>query len=182
MRLLWIALLGLTALCGASNDYLTAQRKVDEISSERLRAGTRVTLSMGEINAWVAAEAPDGVRNTKLWVTSPGTAVGSALIDFAKLERSQGGQPGWLMTKLLEGERPVKVTARIHSGGGQATVLVDSVEVGGMQIDGKTLQFLIENFLMPMYPDAAVGRPFDLGHRIERLDVRPEGVAVAIGR
>jgi len=49
-------------------------------------------------------------------------------------------------------------------------------------IDGKTLQFLIDNVLLPLYPDTAIGRPFDLGHRIERLDVQPGGVTVAIGR
>ncbi len=178
MRLLWTALLGLAALGGASNDYLSAKRKFDEISSDRLRPGTRVTLSLGELNAWVAEEAPGGVRNTRLAVTAPGVAAGSALVDFAKLERSQGGQPGWLMSKLLEGERPVRVTARIRSGGGQATVDVDRVEIAGVQIDGRTLDFLIRNFLLPMYPEAAIGRPFDLGHRIDRLEVQPAAVTV----
>ncbi len=31
-----------------------------------------------------------------------------------------------------------------------------------------------------MYPDAAVGRPFELGHRIEKLDVEPASVGVLI--
>ena len=123
-----------------------------------------------------------GVRNTKVPLSSESMAQGSAMIDFARLERSQGRQPGWLMSMLLEGEHPVSVTARIRSGGGEATVDVDRVEIGGMQIDGKTLQFLIENFLLPMYPDAAIGRSFEMGHRIERLDVQPAGVTVAIGR
>jgi len=182
MRVLWLILAGLTALRGASSDYFSAQHKFDAIASDRLRPGARVTLSLGELNAWVAEEAPGGVRNTRLAVSAPGTAVGSALIDFDKLERSEGRQPGWIMSKLLEGERPVRVTARIHSGAGQATVLVDRVEISGVAIDGKTLQFLIDNVLLPLYPDAAIGRPFDLGHRIERLDVQPGGVTVAIGR
>jgi hypothetical protein len=182
MRLVSAMLLGLVIVTGAPNDYLSAQRKFDEISSDRLRPGTRVILSLGELNAWVAQEAPSGVRNTRLAVTGPGTAQGSALIDFARLERSQGREPGWLMSKLLEGEHPVSVTARIRSGGGEATVDVDRVEIGGVQIDGKTLQFLIENFLLPMYPDAAIGRSFEMGHRIERLDIQPAGVTVAIGR
>lgn len=181
-RLLWTVLAGLAALRGASNDYLSAQHKFDEISSERLRPGTRITLSMTELNAWVAQEAPGGVRNTRLTVTGPGVAVGSALIDFAKLERSQGRQPGWLMSHLLDGEHPVKVTARVRSGGGEATVDVDRVEIAGMQIDGRTLQFLIENFLLPMYPDAAVGRSFEMGHRIDKLDLQPAGVTVAIAK
>ena len=182
MRVFWVVLAALLSLRGASNDYLSAQRKFDEISSDRLRAGSRVTLTMTELNAWVAGEAPDGVRNTRLSVTTPGTAVGSALIDFARLERGQGRQPGWIMSKLLQGERPVRVTARIRTGGGQATVDVERVEIGGLQIDGKTLDFLIENFLLPMYPEAAVGRPFELGHRMDRLEIQPSGVTVAIGR
>jgi hypothetical protein len=33
-----------------------------------------------------------------------------------------------------------------------------------------------------MYPDAVVGRPFDLGHHIQALDVQPRAVGVVIGR
>jgi hypothetical protein len=182
MRLLWTVLVGLAAASGASNDYLSAQRKFDELSGDRLRPGTRVVLSLAELNAFVTAEAPGGVRNTKVAVTAPGVAVGSALIDFAKLERSQGRHPGWLMSKLLEGEHPVNVTAHIRSSRGQATVDLDRVEIGGVEIDGNTLDFLIKNFLLPMYPEAAIGRPIELGHRIDRLDVQPGGVAVMIGR
>jgi hypothetical protein len=106
---------------------------------------------------------------------------GSALIDFAKVRRSQGHAPGWLMSKLLEGERPVSVTARIASAGGQATVDVQTVQISGVEIDGGTLDFLIQTFLLPLYPNAMVGRPFALGHRMEKIDVQPAGVVVTIG-
>jgi hypothetical protein len=109
-------------------------------------------------------------------------ATGTAMINFAQLERSQGKQPGWLMSKFLEGERPVVVTARIRSAGGRATVDVQRVEISGIAIDGKTLDFLIQNFLLAMYPDAVVGRPFELGHRIDRLNITPSAVGVVIGR
>jgi hypothetical protein len=59
---------------------------------------------------------------------------------------------------------------------------VQKVEISGMEIDGRTLDFLIQNVLLPLYPDAAVGRPFELGHHIERLDVQPGAVRVVIGR
>ena len=45
-----------------------------------------------------------------------------------------------------------------------------------------TLDFLVQNVLIPLYPDAAVGKPFDLGHRIEQVNVRPAGVSILIGR
>src|SRR5258708_6009560 len=90
-------------LAVAGNEYFSAKQKFDSIEGGRLRAGAHVTLSYPELTAWVEKEAPRGVRNPNLRVTERDVATGTALIDFAKLERSQGRQPGWLMTKLLEG-------------------------------------------------------------------------------
>jgi hypothetical protein len=86
------------------------------------------------------------------------------------------------MSKLLDGDRTVSVTAHIHSAGGRATVDIQRVEISGIAVDGRTLDFLIQNILLPLYPDAVVGRPFELGHRIEKVDVGPAAVDVLIGR
>lgn len=177
---LMATLLAAIAFSPAEN-YDTAKHKFDLIDSDHLRSGARVTLTARELNAYVAHEAPPGVRNTKLEIVSPGIATGSALIDFGQVRRAQGHPPGWLMSKLLNGERPVSVTARIVSSNGHATVEVQRVEVSGVQIDGKTLDFLIQNLLLPMYPSAIVDRPFELGHRIDRLDIQPAAVGVFIG-
>jgi len=182
-RLLWIApVLFVGALAADFSQYTSARQKFDQIETGSLRPGTRVTLSPQELDAYVAHEAPAGVRNPHLLLPSPGIATGTALIDFGKLRRAQGHAPGWLMSKILDGERPVSVTARIRSAGGQATVDVQQVSISGMQIDGQMLDFLIQNFLLTLYPDAAVGRPFELGHRIERVDVARGGVGVVIGK
>jgi hypothetical protein len=109
-------------------------------------------------------------------------AAGTAIVDFGEIRRGQGKPPGWLLSKLLDGQRPVSVTARIASARGQATVTVERVEINGVSIDGKALDFLIESFVVPLYPTAAVDRPFQLGDRIERLDVQPSGVGVLIGK
>jgi len=120
------------------------------------------------------------VRDPQLRATARDLATGAALVDFGKLERTAGRQPGWLMSKLLDGERPVSVTARIRSSAGRATVDIQRVEISGIVIEGRTLDFLIENFLLPMYPDAVIGKPFELGHGIDRIDVSPSAVAVLI--
>jgi hypothetical protein len=165
----------------AADDYATAKQKFDQIAGERLRPGTRVTLTPRELDAYAAREAPDGVRNPRLELQQ-GIARGNALVDFGKVRRAQGYEPSWIMSKLLDGERPVSVTARIRSANGKATVDVQRVEVSGVVIDGKMLDFLIQNFLLAMYPDAVVGRAFELGHRIDRLDIQPGAVAVIIGK
>ena len=86
------------------------------------------------------------------------------------------------MSKILEGERPVRVTAAITSGGARATVDVQKVEISGIPIEGAVLDYLIRNYLLAVYPQAKVGEPFTLGHRIERLEIRPSAVGVVIGR
>jgi hypothetical protein len=170
-------------LWGSYAEYLSADRKFKLIEADRLRRGSRVTLTKGELNAWVQQEVtlsfPAGVRDARLELT-PGAAVGSALIDFGKIRRAQGKPPGWLMSKILDGERPVEVAASIRSGGGQATVDVQSVKISGVVIEGRVLEFLIHNYLIPNYPDAKVGQPFELSHRIDRLDIKPSAVDVVI--
>ena len=183
LRLRWaILLLCLAAPGAAPDDYLSAKRKFDSIESDRLKAGSRVELSVRELDAYAEREVPEGVRNPRLQLVAPGMATGTAMMDFGKLRRALGYQTGWLMSKLLDGDRPVSVTARIRSAGGRATVALQRVEISGLVVAGRTLDFLIENVLRPLYPDAVVGRPFELGHRIERLDVGPAAVAVLIGR
>jgi hypothetical protein len=172
-------------LAAAYGDYESVQRKFGLIESHRLARGTRVELTARELNAWVERQAPllapGGVRNPHVTL-GQATAEGSALVDFGKLRRAQGYRPGWLMARLLDGEREVRVAARIRSAGGQATVDVERVEISGVVLDGPALQFIIQNFVVPMYPNAAVGQPFELGHRIERLEVQTVAVGVVIGR
>ena len=182
-RPLWvISLLIAGALGAAYSDYDSIKRKLDSIESDQVRPGSRVELSPRELNAYAEHEAPAGVRNPRIQILSNEVASGTALVDFGKLERSQGRQPGWLMSKLLDGERPVSVTVRIRSSGGRATVDVQRVQISGLTIDGGTLDFLIQNIRLAMYPTAVVGRPFEMGHRIERIDVAPGAVRVLISR
>jgi hypothetical protein len=177
-----ILLLGLATLGAAPNDYLSAKQKFDSIESGRLKAGSRVELSIRELDAYAEHEVPNGVRNPRLQLPAPGVATGVAMVDFGKLRRALGYQTNWLMSKLLDGDRPVSVTAQIRSAGGRATVDLQRVEISGVAVDGRTLDFLMQNIFLPLYPEAVVGRPFELGHHIEKLDVEPAAVAVLIGR
>jgi hypothetical protein len=172
----------LCALIGmAAEDYASMRRKLDQIEADRAPRGARVSFTLRELNAFAAHEVPDGVRNPKL-VLGQGTATGTALVDFLKVRKAQGYQPGWLISKLLDGERPVTVTVAVRSGQGNATIEVKRADVGGISVDGSTLDFLIQNFVIPMYPDVALGRPFELGHGVERMDIAAGGVTLAISK
>jgi hypothetical protein len=172
-------------LFSAAGGWVATQRKMDLIEKEGLRPASRVSFPAAELNAWIRHEAArtlaEGVRDPVVELGT-GTATGSALIDFSKLRRAQGEPPGWLMERLLDGERPVRVVAAWRSGGGKATVDVQSVEISGVTISGPVLDFLIRDYVLPNYPGARIGEPFELGHRIERIGVRPAAVDVLIGR
>src|SRR5436309_1939758 len=182
----WVLLGLLIPLLGSpSSDYLSIKRKFDLIESDKLRPGSRVSLTSRELNAFVVNEVAEfdgqGVRDPKLELGND-SATGTALIDFLKLRQAAGKPSGWVMTKLLAGERPVRVTARIKSGSGRAVVDVERVEISGVTIDGKMLDYLIQHYLIPQFPEAKVGQPFELAHHIDRLEVTPDAVGVVLGR
>jgi hypothetical protein len=179
-----ITLLLVAATAAAADDaYQSAAQKIDLIEQDKAAPGSRIWLSLAELNAYVRTEArkavPQGVRNGVLELGN-GTATGSALVDFLKIRELKGAAPNLILTWLLTGEKPVRVTARIQSGQGRATVFVEEVDVSGVKASGAVLDFLIANFLLPLFPDAKIGTPFKLEHGMERFEISPGGVNVLI--
>jgi len=184
MRRALISGLVFVAVAAAADDaYQSAARKFALIEDDRAAAGSRIYFSLKELNAYAAVESlkvvPKGLRNPRLEL-GQGSATASGLVDFLKVRESKGPPPNLLLAWFLSGERPVRVKGRIQSGRGRATVYLDEVRISGVTASGAVLDFLIENFFLPFYPTAIIGRPFDLKHRMERFDVTPSGVNVII--
>lgn len=150
--------------------------KLDRIRSGQVQPGSSVVFTAHELNVWVAGEvpryAPRGVRNTRLDLQK-GTVEASASIDFLKVRQTHGVETSWLIAKLIEGEHPVRVNARIQSGGGKAAVYLKRVEISGISVSGSTLDFLINNFFRPLFPDAKINQPFGLEDNVERIEIHP---------
>ena len=165
--------------------YEGARRKLDLIENLKVAPGATVMFSPAEIGAWARVRVPEivpqGLRDQRVELLADG-ANGSAKIDFLKLRHAQGQSTNWLTTKLIEGERDVKVSVRLQSGGGKLTVYLTRVQIGAAVASGMVLDVLLKNFFMPLYPDAHINEAFDLDYRIERIDVRPTGVRVTIKR
>jgi hypothetical protein len=177
-------LLAAVALVSPADNAASARRKIELIQQDWAAPGSTVAFTPDELNAYIREEAakvaPEGVRDPRI-VPGNGRATGYAFIDFAKLRESQGEPMPWLLAKIFGGERRVRVDARIRSGKGRATVFVERVEISGIVIRGSTLQWLIRNVLWSYYPDAKVGKPFELAHNIERIEVTHARVSVMIG-
>lgn len=173
-----------TLLAGAGPEAASLQRKLESIEDEKLPPGSKVVLTSREINAYLAElmqrETAGGLRNSKV---SLGTnrAEGSATADFVKLQTGKGRPPGFFLSLLLRGEHDLAVRVRGKSGGGTAQIDIEEVSIDGLVIRGRTLELLLEYYLIPRVPDIKIGQPFELRHNVERFDTTPDGVTLLIG-
>lgn len=156
--------------------------KLSSLAGGQVTPGSAILLRPDEIDALVQTRVADrlhGIRSAKV-VLGTGSATASALIDFTKIMAEEGQPLNPVAARLFQGERPVRVVARIASAGGKATVTPTRVEVSGVAATGPALDFLVKTFLLPLFPEVKIGEPFDLGFGIDHLDVRPDGVHIAI--
>jgi len=180
---LWLAIAGVAAATLAEST--SAERKFQRLESGRVLPGSRIDFTPGELNSWTRDQArarvSQSVSNLRLEFAA-GRVTGRADVDFVKLRQAFTGEPpGWLMQNLFAGVRPVVVTARIQSAHGRARVDVDRVEVSGVPIEGSALDFLIDNFVRPQFPDARVSQWFHLSYHVDHFTVGPSGVSVFVG-
>lgn len=176
-------ILAASTLVAADPLYESAQRKLDALEARQIPRGSSVTFTPQEIEAWarvkVPETVPEGMRDERVELGQD-VATGYATVDFLKMRQAKGQQPNWFMQKLLEGERPLKVSIRLESGGGRCIVHLTRVEISNVSANATVLDFLIKTFFMPLYPDAKINEPFDLDYDMDRIDIRPRDIRVTI--
>ena len=155
-------------------------QKFADIEMEKLRPGTRVVMPAAEWNTWVRSQLPTGVHNPKI-VLGNGRLTASADVDFAEVQHASGEPPNWFVQNLLRGQHPVSATARIQSHDGTGRVDIERAEVGGFSVQGRVVDWLIDQYVRPTHPDAQTGMLFDFVHGIDHLEVTPAAVTVVIG-
>lgn len=182
-RSILLLFLAISASPAADPRAASVTRKLDIIESGKAKPGSVFIFPAPDLNAWVrvkAAEAvPEGLRQPRLELGN-NTATGYALIDFLKVRHGAGVETNWLVAKIIQGEKPVKAVARIQSARGRATVHLQRVEIGGLAVSGATLDFLIQTFLKPLYPNAKIDEPFELADRIDHFEITPTEARVYI--
>jgi hypothetical protein len=183
MRPLFVLALAAVAPLFASDAIVErALNKLDLIESGRAKRGSVIVFTPAEMNAWAGARVPamyQGIRNPSVELGS-GAASGFAFVDFLKLRQGEGLQTNSLLARLIEGERPLKVSIRLESAGGRATAYLTRLELSGVAVTGTALDFLVNQFFLHLFPDAKVNKPFDLPDNVDRIDIRPDGVRVTI--
>jgi hypothetical protein len=184
-RALILVLAGAAALQAADPLAASVARRLDLIESGKAKPGAVFHFTPVELNAWVRVKAPgiihDGFRDPQLQLGN-GTASASARIDFVRVRHAEGIETNWLVAKLIQGEKLVTARATIESAHGRATVHIVRVEIGGLAVTGAPLEFLVQNFLLPFYPDAKIDEPFELAGNVDRIVVTPAEALVYMQR
>jgi hypothetical protein len=179
-----ILLLG-AAISFAADPLTSARQKFDSLDEGTAKRGSVVEFSPAEVNAWardkISQVVPEGIRNPSVTLGTD-TASAFLLVNFLQMRHAKGKETGRLMALMLNGERPLKVDARIASASGRCTVFLTRVELSGVVLSGATLDFVIQNFFRPLYPEAHINEPFDLADNIDRIDFRPAGIRVMVKR
>jgi hypothetical protein len=182
-RILIAALAACALLAAADPMAISVSKKLDLIDSGKAKPGSVFHFTPAELNAWVRVKAPaiiaDGFRQPRL-VLGNGEASAAALIDFLKVRHASGVETNWLVSKLIQGEKLVTARATIQSAHGRATVHLLRVEIGGLAVTGAPLDFLVQNFFLPFYPNAQIDEPFDLAGNVDRIEVTPAEARVYI--
>src|ERR1700722_6522857 len=183
MHRLALTILFAPLLIAGDQYFQSAEAKLDTLEQGKAKPGSVLVFSLQEINSWARYKVPEivpqGIRNQRVTLgTDSGTAY--ALMDFLKMRHAQGKEPGWLISHLIEGERPVTISIHLQSSGGQAQVDLTRVEISGAAASGAVLDFLIKTFFMPLYPAAKIGEKFEIGYGIDRIEIRPAGVRVTM--
>jgi hypothetical protein len=170
-------------LIAADPQYDSARKKLDLIEASQAPRGAVITFTPAEINAWarvtVPEIVPEGMRDMRVELGT-NTATGSAIVNFLKMRQAKGESTNWLLQKVIEGERPLRVGVRVESSNGRCTAYLTRVELSNVVASKVVLDFLLNTFFRPLYPEAHIDEAFDLDYNIERIEIRPTGARVVI--
>ena len=153
-----------------SPEYLRAERKLsamDAYAANPAGGGFTTTLSDPELNAYFAEGGVrwvDGVSNVRIDDES-GIVNGSAQVDFDKITaKARNNNP---LLALFSGIHTVRVTAKASGAHGRGSVNVQTVTLDGMEIPRAALEFFVQKFLQPKYPEADLDAVFGMPNRVD---------------
>lgn len=123
-------------------------------------------LSEREINAYFDAgrvQLPKGVRRVS-FIGRPGVIDATATVDFDQITASRRSSNPLL--QLFSGVHDVHVVAHAQGSGGRATIHTDSVDIDGVTVPRIALQYFLNKYVRPKYPEVGLDTNFLMPYRI----------------
>jgi hypothetical protein len=151
------------------------QRKLTYLKQNGLRAHPDpgpTELSESEVNAYFnegGVKLPRGVSQVHL-TSQPGVVDGDAHVDFEPM--MQGRNPNNPLYSLFSGSHEVHVVARAAGVDGIASITVQSVALDGVTVPQWALDFFVQHYLTPRYPNVGMTSTFKMPLRIQTATVQ----------
>jgi hypothetical protein len=151
----------------------SANRKFQKIqtNANRPRPDQAPTvLTEREINAYVNTyvELPKGVERAT-FTGSSGVITTNATVNFDEVTHdARSSNP---LLALFRGTHEVQVVSHAQGRGGEGQVQIDSVSISGVEVPQIALEFFIDKYITPRYPNLGMDSRFGLPARIDTATV-----------
>jgi hypothetical protein len=159
---------------GHSADYRAMVQKLTYLKINATKAHPDpkpVELSEAEVNAYFGeggVKLPKGVSQVHL-ASKPGVIDGHAHVDFEEI--MQGRNKNNPMYSLFNGSHDIHVVAGASGVSGVATIKAQTVELDGAAIPDWALEFFVQRYITPRYPNVGMTSTFKMPLRIQSATV-----------
>lgn len=153
-----------------STAYNSMSAKLDRIAlnGERSRPDPAPTsISSNEANAWVnegGVALPAGVDQVK-FRGDQSVITTTARVDFDKLTAGRTSYNPLL--SFFTGVHDIEVVARASAARGQGSVHVQTLSIDGTEVPRMAMQFFVDRYLKPKYPDVGLDTSFRMPSRVD---------------
>jgi hypothetical protein len=140
---------------------------------------TPTVLTEEEINDYLASgrvEIPKGVKKVRLQGQS-GKVTAFLTVDFDQIKESQHSQS--MLMNLFSGTHDVTVETDAAGAAGEGKVHVRTVYLDGTEVPRMALEYFVEKYLTPKYPNVGLDSQFKLPNRIDTAAVGYHKLTVA---
>lgn len=151
--------------------FLSMDKKVEILEANAQRPPTQpqnTEITQQELNAYVAeggVDLPKGVQDVKVDM-KPAVVHATATVNFDTISQGHTGNNP-IFSALFSGTHDVEAQAQASGVHGTGTLIVDWVKLDGVQIPRSALEYLMQHYVKPKYPNAGMTTTFPLPVRID---------------
>jgi hypothetical protein len=170
---------GSQAMYNAAASSAEAKLQHIEENARRNPPDQRPTvLTEREINAYLASgkvQLPTGVRAVR-FAGQNGVLNATARVDFDTITaQARSSNP---LLSLFSGVHDVHAVAHASGSGGKGRVQIDSVDIDGVNVPRMALQFFLDRYITPKYPEVGMTSVFTLPARIDTANIGDHQLSV----
>ncbi|MGE5114813.1 MAG: hypothetical protein ACM3JB_28455 [Acidobacteriaceae bacterium] len=162
--------------------YLSMDKKISVLQENAGQPPAQpqtTNITQDELNAYLTeggVQIPQGLSNVKIEFV-PGSVHASSEVNFDELsEKEGGGNP--IFSALFSGTHDVEAECQASGSDGRGTVTIQTVKLDGVTIPKAALEYLIQHYVKPKYPQAGMTSTFTLPASIDTAQVQQSQVAL----